>query len=119
MLDKVTVRPKESASTSRESVFENVGSSIASKVSVTASVDAIEIFKDTLTYKCLEQTALIGEDLVMKEDQAGLLDLDSENGIEVCKSFLGSLERLVEVMEVQTQDRSYRDSFTSSYKNLF
>lgn len=38
------------------------------------------MFKKSLYYKALEQAALLGEDLVLKDNASGKFDLDSEEG---------------------------------------
>lgn len=39
----------------------------------------IRLFKKSLYYKAIEQAALIGEDIILK-DESNKLDLDSEDG---------------------------------------
>ena len=73
--------------------------------------------------KALEQTHLFGEGLVVREDQEEskleLLDLDDEQGAEVCKTYLCSIERLMDTLGIALNSRSYRNDFTNSYKVLY
>jgi len=48
-----------------------------------------------------------------------LLDLDDEQGAEVCKTYLCSLERLMTILGLKLSSRAYRDDFTTSYKMLY
>ena len=72
----------------------------------------------SLYFKDLEQAALIGEDLTIKEEN-GKLDLDSDNGQEVCKNFLECIERLFQISQVKTESRKYRQKFSKAYKVLY
>ena len=42
------------------------------------------------------------------EEEAGLLDLDDENGTEICKNYLCCVEGLLKSLNLKTYDRSYR-----------
>jgi hypothetical protein len=90
-------------------------------VSKTAShCDTIEIrlFKKSLYFKALEQASLIGEDLMMREE--GLkFDLDSDEGQDRCKSFLGCLERIFTILVIKIAPRDYREKFSKAYKILY
>ena len=59
----------------------------------------------------------------MREDQEEskleLLDLDDEQGAEVCKTYLCSIERLMDTLGIALNSRSYRNDFTNSYKVLY
>ena len=59
----------------------------------------------------------------MREDQEEskleLLDLDDEQGAEVCKTYLCSIERLMDTLGITLNSRSYRNEFTNSYKVLY
>ena len=48
-----------------------------------------------------------------------MLDLDDEQGAEVCKTYLCSLERLMCSLGITLTPRSYRNEFTNSYKVLY
>ena len=48
-----------------------------------------------------------------------LLDLDDEQGAEVCKTYLSSLERLMCSLGITLCSRAYRNDFTNSYKVLY
>ena len=48
-----------------------------------------------------------------------MLDLDDEQGAEVCKTYLCSLERLSSSLGIALCSRAYRDEFTNSYKVLY
>ena len=76
--------------------------------------------------KALEQTHLFSEGLMMRqvEDDNGrsvihMLDLDDEQGAEVCKTYLCSIERLMSSLGLALMSRAYRNDFTSSYKVLY
>lgn len=84
----------------------------------------IENFKRSLTYMALEQASLISENLMHRnrdeEDMnQTLLDLDSESGQQVCKSFLSCVERLNQILNLRAQPRDYRANFSASYKVLY
>jgi len=58
------------------------------------------------------------------EDEDGestklLLDLDDEQGAEVCKTYLCSIERLMSSLGLAIQSRAYRNDFSNSYKVLY
>lgn len=55
----------------------------------------------------------------MRHDDAQKYDLDSDLGQRNCKSFLESIERLFEIMNIPTQDKSYRLQFSKAYKVLY
>ena len=48
-----------------------------------------------------------------------LLDLDDEQGADVCKAYLCSLERLACSLALELSSRTYRQQFTNSYKVLY
>ena len=48
-----------------------------------------------------------------------MLDLDDEQGVEVCKTYLCSLERLMCSLGIALCSRDYRNEFTNSYKVLY
>ena len=86
--------------------------------------EAILVFSEgSSALKALEQTHLFGEGLVVREDQEEskleLLDLDDEQGAEVCKTYLCSIERLLNTLGLTLNSRSYRNEFTNSYKVLY
>ena len=45
--------------------------------------------------------------------------MDDEQGAEVCKTYLCSLERLMCSLGIALCSRVYRDDFTNSYKVLY
>ena len=104
---KNSVREKQ---TPKNSLLKSAGESILEipKVSVNPVVssdslyNSVSSFKDSLLWRAIEQTALIGEDLQTKVDDATKLDMDSVNGQQVCQSFLQSIERTISVMGVNT-----------------
>jgi hypothetical protein len=54
-------------------------------------------FKKSVTYRAIEQAAIISEGLEYRRDEDSgrrLLDLDSNTGLEVCRSYLSCVERL-------------------------
>jgi hypothetical protein len=54
----------------------------------------------------------------MRED--GLkFDLDSDEGQERCKSFLGCLERIFIILVLKMSPRDYREKFSNAYKVLY
>jgi hypothetical protein len=59
------------------------------------SKDMIEIrlFKKSVYYKAIEQAALLGEDMIIRDGSNGKFDLDSDEGQTICKNYLASLER--------------------------
>jgi len=76
--------------------------------------------------RALEQTHLFSDGLIMRDvvnEETGesqtLLDLDSEQGIEVTKTYLFSLERLMISLGLVLSSRAYRDAFSNSYKVLY
>ena len=84
MIKKTSVREKP---VKTESALKAAGESIISipRVSVNPAgeeslCDSVETFKDSLLWRGIEQTALIGEDLQTKEDEQTKLDVDSVNG---------------------------------------
>ena len=78
----------------------------------------IRLFKKSLYYKAIEQAALIGEDLIIKED-SNKFDLDSDDGQSMCKNYLGCLERFFAILQLKTQNREYRKKFSKAYKVLY
>ena len=52
-------------------------------------------------------------------NNAELLDLDDEQGVEVCKTYLCSLEMLMSSLEISLCSREYRKEFSNSYKALY
>ncbi len=52
-------------------------------------------------------------------DKFTLLDLDDEQGADVCKAYLCSLERLACSLALELSSRTYRQQFTNSYKVLY
>ena len=48
-----------------------------------------------------------------------LLDLDSELGTQVCKTYLCSLERLMCSLGLVQCSKTYRGDFTNSYQVLY
>ena len=53
------------------------------------------------------------------DEEAELLDLDDQNGAEVCKTYLCCIESLLKSLDIKRQDRSYREQFSNSYKVLY
>ena len=84
-------------------------------------IDYIQIrnFKKSLYYKVLEQAALIGEDLIIRDSASGKFDLDSEDGQVICKNYLGCIERFFTILQLKTADRQFRDKFSKAYKVLY
>lgn len=88
---------------------------------------AINTFKSgSSALKALEQTHLFSDGLKTRDvsdDETGqtqvLLDLDSEEGIEVCKAYLCSLERLMTSLGLVFCSRGFREDFSNSYKVLY
>lgn len=78
----------------------------------------IRLFKKSLYYKAIEQAALIGEDLNVKESN-NKFDLDSEDGQAVCKNYLGCVERFFVILQLKTCVREYRKKFSKAYKVLY
>ena len=71
--------------------------------------------------KALEQTHLFGEGLKVREEQEGdeLLDLDSDESSEACRTYLCSVESLMCSLGLVLSPRSYREDFSNSYKALY
>jgi hypothetical protein len=77
------------------------------------------LFKKSVYYKALEQAALMGEDMIIRDHSSGKFDLDTDEGQKICKSFLGCLERFFDIEEIKTADRDYRGKFSKAYKVLY
>jgi len=60
----------------------------------------------------------MGEDLQFKEGTSKY-DLDSEEGQQVCKNFLQSVERLFNILHLRSNNRDYREKFSKAYKVLY
>lgn len=58
----------------------------------------IRLFKKSCYYKAIEQAALIGDEVLMKEESSDKFDLDSEEGQKICKNYLGCLERFFDIL---------------------
>lgn len=76
--------------------------------------------------RALEQTHLFADGLmfhdVMNEETGEsqtLLNLDDEQGTEICKTYLCSIERLMVSVGLVSCSKSYREDFTNSYKALY
>lgn len=93
---------------------------LVSKSDIGINNDAIEIrlFKKSLYFKALEQAGLIGEDLLIRTD-TNKLDLDSDEGQDRCKSFLGCIERIFSILVLKVSPREYREKFSKAYKILY
>jgi hypothetical protein len=78
----------------------------------------IRLFKKSLYYKAIEQAALLGEDLLLR-DTSGKFDLDSDDGQAICKNYLGCIERFFSILQIKTSNRSYREKFSKAYKVLY
>eukprot|EP00351_Strombidinopsis_sp_SopsisLIS2011_P005975 CAMPEP_0116870196 /NCGR_PEP_ID=MMETSP0463-20121206/62_1 /TAXON_ID=181622 /ORGANISM="Strombidinopsis sp, Strain SopsisLIS2011" /LENGTH=129 /DNA_ID=CAMNT_0004506407 /DNA_START=916 /DNA_END=1305 /DNA_ORIENTATION=- len=77
-------------------------------------------FRKSLSFKAIEQAALMGDDLAMRDaPEESKFDLDSEDGQTNCKNYLSCLERLFQVLNVKVQPRMYRSKFTKSYQVLY
>ena len=91
---------------------------------ISAVVNELAEFKKGLCYKALEQACLMGEDLVEREEelegtQLRKLELDTEQGAGICRSFLVCVERLYEIMGVEPVSKEYRAKFSKAYKVLY
>lgn len=53
----------------------------------------IRLFKKSVYYKAIEQAALLGEDMIIRDASNGKFDLDSDEGQTICKNYLGAIER--------------------------
>lgn len=72
----------------------------------TLSKDIVEIrlFKKSVYFKAIEQAALLGEDLIIKEEgqSGGKFDLDSEENQRICKNYLAAIERFFLILQLKT-----------------
>ena len=86
-----------------------------------ARITATEKFLKSSAYKALEQAHLIGEGIVMREEEGetSLLDLDDATGASICKSYLCCIESLLGALDLPKCDRAYRDQFSHSYQELY
>ena len=86
---------------------------------------ALQTFqRGSTALKALEQTHLFSEGLIMRQateedERKNLLDLDDEEGVEVCKTYVSSLERLMCSLGLVLSSRTYRNEFSNSYKVLY
>ena len=74
--------------------------------------------------KALEQTYLLSDSLQYREEaeeETGeyLLNLDDSQGLEQCKGYLCSLERLMVSLGLVLTPKTYRNGFSNSYKVLY
>lgn len=60
---------------------------------------------------------LCSAQLIHKEYEK--LDLDSTEGQRICKKYMGLIEKLCEVYDVNTASREYRKEFSKAYKILY
>ena len=77
----------------------------------------IEQFKMSQSFTNLEQAAVCAVQIVQRNDKK--FDLDSYEGQNSCKKFLGYIEKLCESMEIKAQNRTYRKTFSNAYKVLY
>jgi hypothetical protein len=71
----------------------------------------------TPNFTNLEQAAVCAVQIVQRNDQK--FDLDSFEGQNSCKKFLGFIEKLCESLEIKSQNRTYRKTFSNAYKVLY
>lgn len=129
MQPKKSIRQRENHGMIEERDYSQVLLSVESPASNDYRNQSIarQTFKPgSPAFKALEQTHLFGEGLVMREEENEetgekftLLDLDDEQGADVCKAYLCSLERLACSMALELSSRTYRQQFTNSYKVLY
>ena len=80
-------------------------------------MEHVEQFKMTPNFTNLEQAAVCAVQIVQRNDQK--FDLDSFEGQNSCKKFLGFIEKLCESLEIKSQNRTYRKTFSNAYKVLY
>lgn len=80
-------------------------------------MEHVEQFKMTPNFTNLEQAAVCAVQIVQRHDQK--FDLDSFEGQNSCKKFLGFIEKLCESLEIKSQNRAYRKTFSNAYKVLY
>ena len=80
-------------------------------------MEHIEQFKMTPNFTNLEQAAVCAVQIVQREDKK--FDLDSYEGQNSCKKFLGFIEKLCESLKIKSKNRSYRKTFSNAYKVLY
>ena len=56
---------------------------------------------------------------MIRDTSSGKFDLDSDEGQNVCKNFLGCLERFFTILQLKTANRSFREKFSKAYKVLY
>lgn len=66
---------------------------------------------------------ILVKDLEFRQDtpelrQSHLLNLDSDQGRDACRSHLDSVKRLIHILEITKTSRDYRQSFSASYKQM-
>jgi len=71
----------------------------------------------TPNFTNLEQAAVCAVQIVQRNDQK--FDLDSFEDQNSCKKFLGFIEKLCESLEIKSQNRTYRKTFSNAYKVLY
>ncbi len=77
----------------------------------------LEEFRGSGEFMRLEAAAVAATEVIPKGD--GKLDLDTLEGHNSCKNFLGRLEELVLALKVRSAERGYRDAFSQAYKALY
>jgi hypothetical protein len=71
----------------------------------------------TPNFTNLEQAAVCAVQIVQRNDQK--FDLDSYEGQNSCKKFLGFIEKLCDSLKIKSQNRTYRKTFSNAYKVLY
>jgi hypothetical protein len=77
----------------------------------------IEEFRRTSDFLLLENTVMMADHLTLRHDDK--YDLDSKDGQRACKRFLNQVERLCEVFQATSSNRTYRNQFSKAYKVLY
>jgi hypothetical protein len=57
--------------------------------------------------------------MIVRDSSSGKFDLDSDEGQNVCKNYLGCLERFFTILQLKTANRQFRDKFSKAYKVLY
>ena len=79
-------------------------------------------FKKSVCYRALEQAVLLGEDIREREETIEghrKIELESEQGSAICRSYLQCLERLFQLLEIVPVKKDYRLKFSKAYKVLY
>jgi len=103
-----------------ENEFELMVKRCAPKRAKTAPLkptSEIDDFKKGSNFGVLEQAAVCAVQLVQRGDLK--FDLDSFEGQNSCKKFLGHIEKLCDILGAKCSNRSYRKKFSNAYKVLY